>query len=65
MKGYIRNNCFYSLENIRQVYIWGATCDGYRVRLFYTDGFAEDINIGTNKTEAEAVFQEICTLLKK
>lgn len=64
MRGYIRNNCFYSLENIRQVYVWGSTCDGYRVRLVYTDGFADDIKT-TDKENAEAVFSEICSLLKK
>ncbi len=65
MKGYIKDNCFYSLENIRQVSVWGTTCDGYRVRLVYTDGFVEDIKTGTNKTEAETAFRVICTLLKE
>lgn len=65
MRGYIRNSCFYSLENIRQVYVWGSTCDGYRVRLFYTDGFSEDIQTGTDRKNAETVFSEICSLLKK
>ena len=60
MRGYIRNNCFYSLENIRQMYV----CDGYRVRLVYTDGFANDIKT-TDKKNAEEIFSEICSLLKK
>lgn len=64
MRGYIRNNCFYSLENIRQAYVWGSTCDGYRVRLVYTDGFADDIKT-TDKKNAEEIFSEICSLLKK